>query len=55
MKDIFAEERTKAILMSVVMIVFGSLFIALPEASYNVIITVLAWILIAIGIYFVVS
>lgn len=48
MQNFFRMERTKAIILSLLMIVFGILFIALPS-SFNVMITILASLLIVVG------
>lgn len=50
MKKLLAIERTKAAIIAIVMIVFGVLFVALPQTSYNIISKVLAGLLIGIGL-----
>jgi uncharacterized membrane protein HdeD (DUF308 family) len=49
MKDFITAEKTKNVLMSICLIAFGILFIALPDTSYNVLTKVIAWALIIAG------
>lgn len=49
MKNLLIVERTKAIIISLLMITFGILFIALPETSFNIVLSILAWIFIVVG------
>ena len=50
MKNFLKMEKTKTVILSLLMIVFGILFIALPEASFSVAMKVLSWIFIVGGI-----
>lgn len=49
MKEIFAAEKTKTFLMSICLVAFGILFVAMPQDSYNVLTKIIAWALVAIG------
>lgn len=49
MTNFLAIEKTKFVLTSLFMLVFGILFIALPQASYDVLTTVLSWMIIVFG------
>ncbi|MBQ7579442.1 MAG: DUF308 domain-containing protein [Clostridia bacterium] len=55
MKHFLAVERTKTIILALAMLVFGILFIILPQASFDVMITVLACILIVVGLAWLVG
>jgi|GEM_PF-6975637 len=55
MKNFLALEKTRAIIMSLLMITFGILFVALPNTAFDVVVLVLGWIFIAVGLFWIVS
>lgn len=50
MKKLLLLESTKSILLAIGMMVFGIIFIANPNSSFNTLVTVLGWILVILGI-----
>lgn len=55
MRNFLIIERARAIFISLLMITFGVLFVALPDTSFDVLVKVLAWILIVGGVCYIIS
>lgn len=49
MSNFLAIEKTKIVVISVLMLVFGILFVAVPETSFGVLTSVFSWIIIVVG------
>ena len=55
MKNYLALERTKAIMLAVLIIVFGVLFVALPETAFDIVVQIMGWLFVIVGLIWIIS
>lgn len=55
MKDILRTERIKTTIIALCLVVFGALFVSLPETAYRVLVIVLGCMLIALGLFWIIA